>query len=100
MVNKILKAVLGYTMGANPDLVPSVEAALRAANDQTSQPQQGDIDVQGQDGHIGICANAGCTLVFSNSSSEHCFCDESNPTFSGPNWPYSPNVQPRFYHIP
>ena len=103
MVNKILKDTIDRTFGNYPNRVPSVERALKAAGyevSQTTSGMEGDIDVQGHDGHMGICANAGCTLVFSNSTKYSCFCNETVPTFSGTGWTYSANTKPRFYHIP
>lgn len=105
-VNKILKSSTGRTFGRRPDLVSSVEKALKADGYQvphTSTGMTGDIAVQGADNHIGICANAGCTLAYSNSSGSvpPCFCNLTGPRFAGPGWPHdSPTLPARFYRIP
>jgi hypothetical protein len=47
-----------------------------------AQAQPGDIVIQAQDGHVGICMNVGCTQVLSNSSSNASFTWVSNTSFS------------------
>lgn len=102
-VNLIFSSAIGHKIGALPNFVPSVEQALKSGGYGSPISQAnavpGDVAIQGQDGHIGICANIGCTSVYSNSTSAHCFCDVSGPTFSGPGWPYPADVAPRFYRV-
>jgi hypothetical protein len=85
-VNKVLKQSIGHTIGSNPNYVPSVEAALQSgagARISASQAVAGDIVIAGTAGHIGICQNAGCTSVLSNSSSRAKFAWESDTNFGG-----------------
>ena len=65
--------------------VASMESALqngRGTLIDASQAQAGDIVIQAQDGHVGICQNAGCTQVISNSSSHASFSWVSNTSFA------------------
>jgi len=65
--------------------VQSMENALEAGRGtlvDPSQAQPGDIVIQAQDGHVGICINTGCTQVLSNSSSNANFTWVSNTSFS------------------
>jgi hypothetical protein len=67
------------------DSVQSMENALTAGRGtlvDPSQAQPGDIVIQAQDGHVGICMNVGCTQVLSNSSSHASFSWVSNTSFS------------------
>jgi hypothetical protein len=67
------------------DSVQSMENALLAGRGTLVSPaaaQPGDIVIQAQDGHVGICQNVGCTLVLSNSSSKASFTWLSNTSFS------------------
>ncbi len=67
------------------DSVQSMENALIAGRGtlvNPSQAQPGDIVIQAQDGHVGICANVGCTQVISNSSSRASFSWISNTSFN------------------
>jgi hypothetical protein len=85
-VNKVLKQSIGKTIGSNTDYVPSVEAALQSGEGTRmgrSQAVAGDIVIAGNQAHIGICQNAGCTRVLSNSSSRAKFLWESDTDFSG-----------------
>jgi hypothetical protein len=65
--------------------VASMESALTSGRgtlvDQSSAVP-GDIVVQAQDGHVGICMNNGCTQVVSNSSSKGSFSWISDTNFS------------------
>ena len=47
-----------------------------------SSAKAGDIVIQAQDGHVGICMNDGCTQVLSNSSSHASFTWVSDTSFS------------------
>jgi hypothetical protein len=85
-VNKVLKKATGKTIGANTDYVPSVEAALQSGEGVQvgrSKAVAGDIVIAGNQGHIGICQNAGCSRVLSNSSSKARFSWESDTDFGG-----------------
>jgi hypothetical protein len=85
-VNKVLKQSIGKTIGSNTDYVPSVEAALQSGEGTRmgrSQAVAGDIVIAGNQAHIGICQNTGCTRVLSNSSSRAKFLWESDTDFSG-----------------
>jgi hypothetical protein len=65
--------------------VQSMENALTAGRGTLVSPAQampGDIVIQAQDGHVGICMNVGCTQVLSNSSSNASFTWVSNTSFS------------------
>ncbi len=86
MVNKILKRSKGYTIGALPNYVPSVESALiNGAGTRVSlkNAQAGDIVISKGQAHIGICLNNGCSQVLSNSSSRARFSWKSNANFDG-----------------
>jgi hypothetical protein len=80
--------------------VQSMENALTSGDRGTlvdpSQAVPGDIVIQAQDGHVGVCLNNGCTQVLSNSSSNASFTWVSNTSFSpsysgGPGRIYSVN---------
>ncbi len=65
--------------------VQSMENALTSGRGTLVDPSQavaGDIVIQAQDGHVGICMNNGCTQVISNSSSHATFTWVSNTSFS------------------
>jgi hypothetical protein len=65
--------------------VPAMETALengRGTLVDQSQAQAGDIVIEGNDGHVGICQNTGCTSVISNSSSNATFTWVSNVNFN------------------
>ena len=65
--------------------VQSMENAINAGRGTLVDPSQataGDIVIQAQDGHVGICMNDGCTVVLSNSSSNASFTWKSNTSFS------------------
>jgi len=97
-VNQIPQQVGLAQLGTNPLNVASVEAALQAGRGtlvSQANTLPGDIDIQNQDDHIGICMNSGCTLVYSNSSSGHAFIWPSAPWFP----PSYPNLPPRFYRV-
>jgi hypothetical protein len=80
-VNQILTAIGLTKIGANTVYVPSVEAGLKAGRGvlikNPTEALPGDIVIQADQGHIGICATSQCTTVYSNSSSHGAF---SNPT--------------------
>jgi hypothetical protein len=65
--------------------VQSLENSLTSGRgtlvDQSSA-KAGDVVVQAQDGHVGICLNDGCSQVLSNSSSNASFSWISNTSFS------------------
>jgi hypothetical protein len=85
-VNKVLKKATGKTIGANTDYVPSVEGALQGGEGiqvGRNKAVAGDIVIAGNQAHIGICQNAGCTRVLSNSSSRAKFSWESDTDFGG-----------------
>jgi hypothetical protein len=85
-VNKVLKKSIGKTIGDNTDYVPSVEAALQRGEGVQvgrSKAVAGDIVIAGNQGHIGICQNAGCSRVLSNSSTKARFSWESDTDFGG-----------------
>ena len=70
--------------------VASMEGAITAGRGSlvaASSAVCGDIVIQAQDGHVGICLNSGCTSVISNSSSNATFSWISGtdfaPSYSG-----------------
>ena len=72
MVNRILNAA-----GRAPidgDSVPQMRKLLDdGAGTRTQTPQPGDLVIWlrgGLEKHVGVCANAGCTMAYSNSSSQ------------------------------
>lgn len=85
MVNLILQDSIGETFGSNTNYVPSVEQGLQNSPDASEEDQDqsvaGDIVIEGNEDHMGICADDGCSEVWSNSSSNGCFCWESGPGF-------------------
>ena len=88
-VNNVLK-----NAGIPPidgDSVPAMEQALaggRGTQVQQSGAQAGDIVILGGMSHVGICYDANCTQVISNSS--------SNATFSSM---YPPTAGSHFYRV-
>ena len=70
-VNQVLAQSGISPLGENPNYVPSVEAALQGGRGQQINPgqaQAGDIVIAPGQAHIGICMDAGCNTVRSNSS--------------------------------
>jgi hypothetical protein len=66
--------------------VQSMENALTSGRGtlvNSSAAVAGDIVIEGNDGHVGICMNDGCTQVLSNSSSNASFSWKSGTNFSG-----------------
>ncbi len=60
-------------IGDNPNYVPSMETALKGGRGQLiprGQAIPGDIWIAPNTAHVGICTEAGCTKVLSNSSSK------------------------------
>ena len=64
--------------------VVNVEAELKAGRGtlitNSADARPGDLVIQADQDHIGICVTDGCTTVYSNSSHAHvppCFCDQS-----------------------
>ena len=85
-VNRVLSDAGIQPLGANPNYVPSVEADLqnsRGSQVSQSEARAGDIVIAGNQAHIGICLNEGCTQVRSNSSSRARFVWDSNFNFDG-----------------
>lgn len=60
------------------------------------QAQAGDFVIQGNDIHIGICENNGCTMMISNSSTPESFTWETPPSQFAAS--YTPAVPNRFWH--
>lgn len=91
-VNAILNNALGHYLANNTGYVPAGVAALRSGagtNISQSQAMPGTLVVSDDQGHIGVCINVGCTLVYSNSSSHACFCwgpdgPDFRPSYNGP----------------
>jgi len=52
----------------------------------------GDLDIQGDQGHIGICMANQCTSVYSNSSSHSKYMDNTGPDIFI-------NEPPRIYRV-
>lgn len=81
-VNLILRQA-GFTpIGANTNYVPSVEADLKSGRGQLiplNQAMPGDIVIDINQDHIGICASAQCSTAYSNSTSRHSFVDLTPP---------------------
>lgn len=73
-VSQIIQLAVNSQIGENPNSVASIHQALKAGQglpiSDRSQAIPGDIVIAAQDGHIGICLNAGCTKVVSNLASE------------------------------
>jgi hypothetical protein len=85
-VNRVLADAGVQPLGDNPNYVPSVEADLkngRGSQINQSQAQAGDIVIEGNQTHIGICLDQGCNQVRSNSSSRAQFAWNSNFNFDG-----------------
>lgn len=85
-VNRVLSNAGIQPIGSNPNYVPSVEADLRNGRGTQitqSQGQAGDIVIASNSHHIGICLDAGCTRVRSNSSSRARFIWDSDFNFNG-----------------
>ncbi len=82
-VNNVLASVAIAPLDSNS--VQGMENALEAGRGTLVSPSQampGDIVIQAQDGHVGICVNVGCTQVISNSSSNASFTWISDTSFS------------------
>lgn len=82
-INNILASFGLKKLGANTNLVPSLEADLKAGRGvlvPISQAQPGDIDVQADQGHIGVCITVHCTTVYSTSSSHGKFSTNDGPS--------------------
>ncbi|PZO18190.1 MAG: hypothetical protein DCF25_10190 [Leptolyngbya foveolarum] len=95
-VNKILENAgvqpLGNSVPGNPEpggqvWVPAAEWDLqngRGTRVSQSEAKAGDIVIEGgNEEHVGICKNDGCSVVLSNSSSRAAFKWESDITFDG-----------------
>lgn len=95
-VNKILENAgiqpLGDSIPGNPEpggqvWVPAAEWDLqngRGTLVPQSEARAGDIVIEGgNEEHVGICKNDGCSVVISNSSSRAAFLWESDITFDG-----------------
>ena len=82
-VNNVLQRAIGRKFGTNPDLVSSVESALRgqAQSISAAQALPGDIVISSSTSHIGIVVRPG--RVLSNSSSNRAFVWESNLNYDG-----------------
>jgi len=85
-VDNVLKGA-GLSPLANDANVQTMENSLTTggrgmAITNQSSAQPGDIVIQGNDGHVGICQNAGCTSVLSNSSSNASFTNVTNVNFN------------------
>jgi len=86
-VNNVVRAAGYSSIGGNN--VQGMENALRGGRGtQVSQAQAacGDIVIEAGDSHVGICMNAGCTQVISNSSSKAKF-----------SWISSINFEPSYH---
>jgi hypothetical protein len=82
-VNKVLTSA--GIANIDSTSVQSMENALQAGRGTLVSPSQampGDIVIQAQDGHVGICVNVGCSQVLSNSSSNASLTWISNTSFS------------------
>ncbi len=85
-VNRVLSDAGIRPLGDNPNYVPSVESALQNGRGQqvsAAQAQAGDIVIAKDQRHIGICMNAGCSQIRSNSSSRAVFAWNSDGNFDG-----------------
>jgi len=83
-VNNILTQAGIAPLDANS--VQGMENALTSGRGtlvSQSAATAGDIVIEGNDGHVGICMNDGCTQVLSNSSSNGSFSWKSGVNFSG-----------------
>lgn len=80
-VNNILTSAGIATIDG--DSVPAMEGVLQGGRGQLidqSQGQPGDIVIQGDKMHVGICQDAGCTRVISNSSGARSFTNDQTMT--------------------
>ncbi|HVY72827.1 MAG TPA: pilin [Candidatus Paceibacterota bacterium] len=78
------------------DSVPDMETVLKSGRGQPvdqSQGQPGDIVIQGNQWHVGICQDVGCTRVISNSSGARSFTNDQ--TMSA----FSRGAQSRVYRV-
>jgi hypothetical protein len=85
-INQVLQAAGIPPLGANPNYVPEVVAALRNGRGQQVPRQAakaGDLVIAYDDQHIGIGLDDGCQTVLSNSSSRACFAWRSSIDFDG-----------------
>jgi hypothetical protein len=76
-VNNIVSNAGLRKIGSNTNYVPSLADALRGGRGRAvsrSEAVAGDIAIAHGEGHVGICAAAGCASIDSNSSSQRCFC--------------------------
>jgi len=85
-VNNILASFGLKKLGANTNFVPSLEADLKAGrgvlipNTSQNPAQPGDIVVQADQGHVGVCITKMCTTVYSTSSSHGKFSTNDGPS--------------------
>jgi hypothetical protein len=100
MVSRIIQSAVDLRKGFVITSVPALEHWLRTLPSVTPvslhQAKPGDIVVQGDQEHVGVCARAGCSMVISNSSHKRCFCYADNPYFS---LSYKSRTPPRIYHF-
>jgi muramidase (phage lysozyme) len=85
-VNTVMQNAGLKPLGSNTLYVPSVESDLqsgRGTQVAQSQSRAGDIVIESNQEHIGICQNDGCTSVISNSSSRASFSWQSSTNFDG-----------------
>lgn len=76
-VNNILTNSGLRKIGSNPNYVPSVVQALnggRGRRVSKGEATAGDLAISCKEAHIGICMSSGCNAIYSNSSSQRCFC--------------------------
>jgi predicted chitinase len=83
-VNRVLaKAGIAPVDGSSVPNMVSVLESGRGQRLNASQAQPGDIVIAHDMEHVGICMNAGCSIVQSNSSSRRSFSWRSNQNFDG-----------------
>jgi predicted chitinase len=83
-VSRVLKraGITNVSSDGVPELVNQIKAT-GGAQIAASQAQPGDIVIAHDMAHVGVCMNAGCTQVLSNSSSQAAFKWQSNTNFDG-----------------
>lgn len=94
-VNRILNRAGVSSIGANPSYVPSVESALGASRGTLipiSSALPGDLAIENSQGHMGICMTAGCTHVYSNSTSHQHYINDTGPSMFE-------SASPRIYRV-
>jgi len=81
-VNQILVKAGLSPLGVNQIFVPSMEISLlggRGVQINQRDTIPGDLVIENRQNHIGICANLGCSEVYSNDTSHHNYTQNTDP---------------------